>query len=196
MDKWKRFIYDGIYFLMRNKKYLVSSVLVVITVLVLVSSDDKAIRLFPKVDKKAEQTVSGEEIPRIEVDLQEEQKVDENPLILNEDKQLNKFIKNYYKALEKADIEKIREYVDVLNDIEVNSIRQKAKAREAHKNIKVYTKKGPEEDSFLAYVYLDLKFKKHKDYGSRNRTFLYKKGIRRLCYYQQYEFVCRGSAVY
>lgn len=82
-----------------------------------------------------------------------------NPLILNKDKELNKFIKGYYAAIEKADIDEVRKHVDVLSDIEINSIRLKAKAREAHKNIKVYTKNGPEEGSLLAYVSLEVKFR-------------------------------------
>ena len=82
-----------------------------------------------------------------------------NPLILNKDKGLNDFIKGYYAAIEKADIDEVRKHVDVLSDIEINSIRLKAKAREAHKNIKVYTKNGPEEGSLLAYVSLEVKFR-------------------------------------
>ena len=158
IDKIKSFLCDIIEFLIENKRYAVSSVLVVIIVLFIVSSDDKNIRIFPKL--KAKKKVV-KEVKNKEVEEKTEVK-DENPLILNEDKELNKFIKKYYKALEKADIEKIRKYVDVLSDAEVDIIKNKAKSREAHENIKVYTKKGPEEDSLLVYVYLDLKFKNIK----------------------------------
>ncbi len=82
-----------------------------------------------------------------------------NPLILNKDKELNKFIKGYYAAIEKADIDEVKKHVDVLSDIEINSIRLKSKARETHKDIKVYTKNGPEEGSLLAYVSLKVKFR-------------------------------------
>lgn len=163
-DKIKSFFCDIIEFLVENKRYLVSSVLVVIIVLFIVSSDDKTIRIFPelKVKKKVVKEVKNENTEE-ENEEEEEKKIkDENPLILNKDKELNKFIKKYYKAVEKADIEKLRKYVDVLSDAEANSIKSKAKSREAHKNIKVYTKKGPEEDSLLVYVYLDLKFKNIK----------------------------------
>ena len=138
-----------------------SSILVIIIVLFITSSDDKNIRVFPelKATKKVVKEVNNKEMEETEEKMNIN---DENPLILNEDKELNKFIKKYYKALEKADIEKIRKYVDVLSDAEVDTIKNKAKSREAHKNIKVYTKKRPEEDSLLVYVYLDLKFKNIK----------------------------------
>lgn len=171
MNKFKELMADTVRFLVKEKKYVVSSVLLIITVLVMVSSSDDKIRLFPTLKKKAP-VVKVEEILPVET---ENEKEPENPLVLNEDKELNKFIRKYYKALENADIEKIRKYVDVLNDIEVNSIRQKAKAREAHKNIKVYTKKGPEEDSYLAYVYLDLKFKNIKTTAPGIEPFYIKK---------------------
>lgn len=172
MNKFKELMADTVRFLAKERKYVVSSVLLIITVLVMVSSSDDKIRMFPAFKKKSP-VVKEEEI--LPPEAENEQEEEGNPLILNEDKELNKFIKKYYKALENADIEKIRKYVDVLNDIEVNSIRQKAKAREAHKNIKVYTKKGPEEDSYLAYVYLDLKFKNIKTTAPGIEPFYIKK---------------------
>lgn len=174
MNKWKDIISDGIGFLLKNKRYPAAFVLVVITVLFLTSSDNQKVRLFPEFKKKVQEKVKTDAIPKIETHLEEED-LNPNPLILNEDKELNEFIKNYYKSLEAGDVDKIREYTDVLNDVEVNSIKQKAKAREAHKNIKVYTKKGPEEDSYLAYVYLDLKFKNIKTTAPGIEPFYIKK---------------------
>lgn len=158
-DKIKEILSKLLTTIIDYKKYIASGVVLVVISLLLLSSNANEIRLFPKIAKK-----SVKEIEKIDtnIDNTQENTFDENPLIENKDKKLNKFIKNYYKAIEKADIEKIRKYVDVLSDIEVNSIRQKAIAREGHKNIKVYTKNGPEPDSYLAYVYLELKFKNIK----------------------------------
>lgn len=156
----KDFLAIALKFVIVQRKYFISS-LVLLLIIGFMASSTTSLRLFPKgkiktvkstVDKKNDDT--DEEIPKIELP-----EAATNPLILNEDKELNKFIKEYYKAIENADIDEIRKHVDVLSDIEINSIKLKAKAREAHKNIKVYTKNGPETDSYLAYVALELKFK-------------------------------------
>jgi len=118
------------------------------------SNEEDAVNESNKSDENNNTEEDDSDIPKIELP-----ETVTNPLILNKDKGLNEFIKGYYAAIEKADIDEVRKHVDVLSDIEINSIRLKAKAREAHKNIKVYTKNGPEEGSLLAYVSLEVKFR-------------------------------------
>lgn len=173
-DKLKSIVSDIIELIIDKYRYILSFLLLVILVMLMTFSDEKGLKLLPTA-KSEVAPIEVAETPDTATPATVAEVEDPNPLILNEDEELNKFIKKYYKALENADIEKIRTYVDVLSDVEVNSIQQKARSREVHKNIKVYTKKGPQEDSLLAYVYLDLKFKNIKTTAPGIEPFYIKK---------------------
>lgn len=82
-----------------------------------------------------------------------------DPLILNEDAELNSLIKQYFTAREQEDIDtysSLRSYTDSLEQAKLEA---KSEYIEGYRNIKCYTKNGPYDNSYMVYVSYDLKLK-------------------------------------
>jgi uncharacterized protein YgiM (DUF1202 family) len=72
--------------------------------------------------------------------------------------EVNNLIKQYYQALVDGDVETIRTLKNYSDEKEEIKIVKKSEYIESYPSITVYTKKGPEENSFVAYVYYEVKF--------------------------------------
>ena len=72
--------------------------------------------------------------------------------------EVNNLIKQYYQALVEGDMETIHSIKSYTDEEEELKIVKKSEFIESYPNIVVYTKKGPIEDSFVAYVQYDVKF--------------------------------------
>lgn len=84
--------------------------------------------------------------------------VPEEPLQENAYDYINQFVAKYYTACMEGDVDtymSMRSYTD-----EVEQIRMQKKANyiEYYQNITCYTKPGPVEDSYIVYVYYEVKF--------------------------------------
>lgn len=78
---------------------------------------------------------------------------------LERNEKMDAFFKDYYTAKAKLDIEKITSMCsDSSKSITLEQLQQKVMFVEDYLNIKTYTKKGPEDGSYIAYVYADVKF--------------------------------------
>ncbi|MBP5607615.1 MAG: hypothetical protein J6X66_05015 [Lachnospiraceae bacterium] len=83
----------------------------------------------------------------------------DDPLILNEEADLNELIKKYFEARENRDIDtysSLRSYTDSLEQAKLEA---KSEYIEGYRNLKCYTKKGPYDNSYMVYVSYDLKLK-------------------------------------
>ena len=72
--------------------------------------------------------------------------------------EVNNLVKQYYQALVDGDMETIHTIKSYTDEDEELKIVKKSEFIESYPNIVVYTKKGPEENSFVAYVQYDVKF--------------------------------------
>ena len=72
--------------------------------------------------------------------------------------EVNNLVKQYYQALVDGDMETINSIKNYTDEEEELKIVKKSEFIEGYPNITVYTKKGPEEGSFVAYVQYDVKF--------------------------------------
>ena len=72
--------------------------------------------------------------------------------------EVNSLVKQYYQALVDGDMETINSIKNFTDEEEELKIVKKSEFIEGYPNITVYTKKGPEEGSFVAYVQYDVKF--------------------------------------
>ena len=72
--------------------------------------------------------------------------------------EVNNLVKQYYQALVDGDMETINSIKNYTDEEEALKIVKKSEFIEGYPNITVYTKKGPEEGSFVAYVQYDVKF--------------------------------------
>lgn len=84
--------------------------------------------------------------------------VQAGPLEKNAYKDINKLIKGYLNAKLGKDIDKFKPLVNNVDYIDLPDIERKTKYIEAYKNITCYTKKGPEEGSYIVYAYHEVKF--------------------------------------
>ena len=73
--------------------------------------------------------------------------------------EVNNLVKQYYQALVDGDMETIKGIKNYTDEEEEMKIVKKSEFIESYPNITVYTKKGPEEGSFVAYVQYEVKFK-------------------------------------
>ncbi len=84
--------------------------------------------------------------------------VEEDKLEKNANKEINKLIKNYLEAkLQKDD----KAFDGIVNDpslLDIEDMARKTNYIESYDNIDVYTKKGPEEGSYIVYAYHEVKF--------------------------------------
>ena len=72
--------------------------------------------------------------------------------------EVNNLVKQYYQALVDGDMETIKSIKNYTDEEEELKIVKKSEFIESYPSITVYTKKGPEEGSFVAYVQYEVKF--------------------------------------
>ncbi len=77
-----------------------------------------------------------------------------NPLVENKDQDINTLISTYYEALGSKDVEKLKTVVDSLDPAEESRIVN-AKYIDGYQNVRVYTKKGISEGSYIVYAYYE-----------------------------------------
>jgi hypothetical protein len=100
-------------------------------------------------------TPTPTEVPQTQEDIVSSQS---EPLEKDAYKNINKLIKNYLNAKLSKDIDKFKPLVNDVSLIDIADIKRKTKYIEAFKNVTCYTKKGPEEGSFIVYAYHEVKF--------------------------------------
>ncbi len=72
--------------------------------------------------------------------------------------EVNELVEKYYQAIADGDVDTVRSINNNIDDTEAIRIEETAKYIDKYNSIKVYTKPGPLEGSYLAYVYSEVKF--------------------------------------
>lgn len=72
--------------------------------------------------------------------------------------EVNNLVKQYYQALADGDMETIHALKSYIDEEEELKVVKKSEFIESYPNIVVFTKKGPVENSFIAYVQYEVKF--------------------------------------
>lgn len=140
-EKVMLFLEDGKDWIIRNKKICIPAVIVVLVLLLVGVS---------LMSRKGDSAETGEE----EVSVIP---VPEVPLEKNAVAAINELMNNYYTALADGDIEKLELLRDYIKDTTKLQIIEKSHYIERYDNITCYTKAGLEEDSYIVYVYQDVK---------------------------------------
>lgn len=84
--------------------------------------------------------------------------VPEVPLEQDAVPEINELFSTYYTAMVEGDTDTMSRLVDRLDATEVLKAKETSKYIESYPTLEVYTKKGPREDTYVAYVYVELKF--------------------------------------
>lgn len=84
--------------------------------------------------------------------------LESNPLEKSTNKEINSLITKYLNAKLSGKIEKFENIVDSTDALDIKDINRKTKYIDKYENVVCYTKKGLEDNSYVVYVYYDLKF--------------------------------------
>lgn len=88
-----------------------------------------------------------------------EDMVPEYPLEQDAHEEVNSFFQRYYEAIGYGDVETYASMRSYTDDEERVRIQKKANYIDYYQNLSCYTKPGPVENSYLVYVYYEVKFR-------------------------------------
>jgi len=154
MHMLKRSFINGKDWFMDHSKIILPLVLVIcviITVLIAVNANHKdtlqkeAEVAATAVTEENDVTIEGIEKPQYELEENAYQDV-------------NSVLRTYYDAQAAGDVEVISSLNTYLNDIEMIRVQEMSKYIESYPVLDVYTKPGLKVDSYVAYVYSEVKF--------------------------------------
>ena len=94
---------------------------------------------------------------------EEEQEVPLMELEENAYPAVNALISNYYQAMAEGDVDAVVSMNEYVEEREKLRIREMSKYTEDYPELTVYTKKGPVEGSYLAYIYSKMKFTEYDE---------------------------------
>lgn len=143
-DRLLDLYYDTRDFIGRNKK-LVMPVFLLVCVLITVGLAFGLRRNTREVQQEKAAEAEAEATP------------DQIPLEVDAYEDVNALLKSYYQAVADGDIETIESLSSELSDEEKIRIQELSNYIESYTTVKVYTKTGPVDGSYVAYVYTKLK---------------------------------------
>lgn len=76
----------------------------------------------------------------------------------SDNKEVNDLITKYYEYYAAGDTDSLKQIATPISDAEVSYIQFYSQYIEKYQNLKVYTKRGLDKDSYLCSVYLQIKF--------------------------------------
>lgn len=106
--------------------------------------------------KQQQEEIQANARPEQEETGAEELLVPDVPLEENAYPEINELIMKYYKALEEVNTDALTEIVSPLTDTVLIRFTEWAKHTQACPAVNIYTKPGPREDSYIAYVYAEI----------------------------------------
>ena len=84
--------------------------------------------------------------------------VPEVPMELDAVPEVNELINTYYAAMVEGDTDTMSQLMYKLDETEILRAQETSKYIESYPTLEVYTKAGPEENTYMAYVYNEVKF--------------------------------------
>lgn len=72
--------------------------------------------------------------------------------------EINELVSTYYQAMVEGDTDTMSKLMYKLDDTEILRAKETSKYLEAYPTLEVYTKAGPKEDTYMVYVYTEVKF--------------------------------------
>lgn len=84
--------------------------------------------------------------------------VPEVPLVQDAVPGINELFNTYYEAVVEGDTDTMSGLIDHLDSMEILKAQETSKYIESYPTVEVYTKTGPKEGTYIAYVYTEVKF--------------------------------------
>lgn len=141
-------------FLIKNKNYVIIAVvfLVMVFTLVKVSSSNSSEEA---TQAESEEVITVDETTQAATEATTEVT---NDLQVNAYPAVNELITKFYTAMASGDVDSLLQIVNPLSEEQKTQIQQKKEYIEGYNNITCYTKVGPEENSYIVFVYYEIKF--------------------------------------
>lgn len=161
---WKKNIRKFYNFIIKHSMVVfpgIVIVLVAITVAIVLGADNPDESEIT--DLFAVENISAVNIGETDNDVSLFQVNPEEPLVRSEDEAIYSLIATYYNALANGDVETIKGISNFVKDTEVVRIEELSKYTESYPVIEIYTKSGPVENSWIAYVYTKVTFYGYED---------------------------------
>ena len=136
-------------FVTEHYQYVAVGALFLLLVIVLVVFSVNRGGSSKEADKDKEATVSTEPIP-----VPDDMKLEQNAY-----EDINSFFTRYYTALAEADFDTLEDMGESLDDDVKAKRTVRASYTEDYENMSCYTVDGPESDSYIVFVYYEIKFK-------------------------------------
>ncbi len=158
-------VYD---FVWKNSKWMLPLLLVVVVAIVV------AVALKAKDVKEQKETVQTEQgITENAPDATPEAtpEITQVPLVENTNEALHTLICTYYNAYAEGDVDTIKSISNYVKDTDEITIPEMSVYVEQYPMLTIYTKEGPVENSYLAYVYYQMKVKGFEETVSGMETF-------------------------
>ena len=136
--------------LFRYSKIIMPVVLIIcvaITVAIAISANSKKVTEEQTADIEAEVDITGSLLA-----------VPEVPLERNAVPVINELINTYYAAMVEGDTDTMSKLIYRLDDTEVLNAQETSKYIESYPTLEIYTKTGPKENTYMVYVYTEVKF--------------------------------------
>lgn len=84
--------------------------------------------------------------------------VPEVPMELNAVPEVNELINTYYAAMLEGDTDTMSQLMNKLDETEILKTQETSKYIESYPTLEIYTKAGPKENTYMAYVSYEVKF--------------------------------------
>ncbi|MFA9377219.1 MAG: SH3 domain-containing protein [Lachnotalea sp.] len=142
-------------FLIKNKTYVIIAAVFIAMVFVLMTINQGDSSTDAKQADSDEVITVDETTPDTAT---EDTTVATNDLQVDAYPAVNELVNKYFTAMSTSDIDTLLQIVNPLSDEEQTQIQQKKEYIEGYDNITCYTKIGPEENSYVVFVYYEIKF--------------------------------------
>lgn len=129
----------------KYKYYVIGAAVVLVVIIALVAGGRKT------------ETVPEEPQETQEVADQQEQEEEPNELEENSHSSIERLVSKYLDCIVNGDVDALESIVDELSDADKEEVKKLDKAYESYSDLKCYTKKGPDEDSYIVFVCCDMK---------------------------------------
>ncbi len=137
--------------LQKYKNYIIVLVILLVAIVTLARSCGQNTTKENTEDVQQEQTE--------QTDQSEEAAEAEKPNELEENthSSVERLVGKYLDCIVNGDTDTLSEIVDELSDSDKEEVQKLSKAYESYSNLQCYTKKGPEDDSYIVFVCCDMK---------------------------------------
>ena len=129
----------------KYKYYVIGAAVVLVVIIALVAGGLKT------------ETVPEEPQETQEAADQQEQEEEPNELEENSHSSIERLVSKYLDCIVNGDVDALESIVDELSDADKEEVKKLDKAYESYSDLKCYTKKGPDEDSYIVFVCCDMK---------------------------------------